>query len=78
MIAITKLGSLKRNIFSRGFGEEIKKTALFNYHVNKLQASSMVPFAGYSMPIFYKNYGVKSEHEGCRAGAAVFDVSHMG
>lgn len=38
----------------------------------------MVPFAGYSMPIFYKNYGVKSEHEGCRSSAALFDVSHMG
>lgn len=60
------------------FGEELKKTALFNYHTEKLNASKMIPFAGYAMPAFYKGWGIKSEHEACRDYAAIFDVSHMG
>ncbi|CAD5374439.1 Aminomethyltransferase (glycine cleavage system T protein) [Rubrivivax sp. A210] len=37
----------------------------------------MVPFAGYAMPVQYPT-GVMAEHRHCRAGAALFDVSHMG
>ncbi len=37
----------------------------------------MVPFAGWSMPVQYPA-GVLAEHLHCRAGAALFDVSHMG
>ncbi len=37
----------------------------------------MVPFAGYSMPVHYPA-GILAEHLACRAGAALFDVSHMG
>jgi aminomethyltransferase len=37
----------------------------------------MVPFAGYSMPVQYPA-GIMAEHLHCRAGAALFDVSHMG
>lgn len=36
----------------------------------------MVPFAGFSMPVQYK--GLISEHLSVRAGAGIFDVSHMG
>ncbi len=36
----------------------------------------MVPFAGYEMPLQYA--GIIAEHLACRAGAALFDVSHMG
>jgi aminomethyltransferase len=36
----------------------------------------MVPFAGYEMPLQYE--GILAEHLACRAGAALFDVSHMG
>ncbi|WP_376099953.1 glycine cleavage system aminomethyltransferase GcvT [Roseomonas sp. CCTCC AB2023176] len=42
----------------------------------------MVPFAGYAMPVEYKGgqypAGILAEHLACRAGAALFDVSHMG
>jgi aminomethyltransferase len=62
----------------RGFAEDLKKTALYNYHIEKLNVSKMVPFAGYAMPVFYNNYGVKTEHDTCRQYAAIFDVSHMG
>lgn len=37
----------------------------------------MEPFAGYSMPIVYKDQSIKSEHMQTRERASVFDVSHM-
>jgi aminomethyltransferase len=37
----------------------------------------MVPFAGYSMPVQYPD-GLIAEHRHTRAGAGLFDVSHMG
>jgi aminomethyltransferase len=39
--------------------------------------AKMVPFAGYEMPVQYPA-GIMAEHLHCRAGAALFDVSHMG
>jgi aminomethyltransferase len=36
----------------------------------------MVEFAGYEMPLQYQ--GIIAEHQACRTGAALFDVSHMG
>ena len=36
----------------------------------------MVPFGGWEMPLRYGS--VIEEHRGCREGAAVFDVSHLG
>jgi aminomethyltransferase len=78
MLAKTQRNSIFTRTVSRTFSEEIKKTALYNYHLEKLGATKMVPFAGYAMPIFYKNLGVKTEHEVTRSYASVFDVSHMG
>ena len=47
--------------------------------LNKALGARMVPFAGWSMPVQY-SAGVLAEHLHCRAdaGAALFDVSHMG
>ena len=39
--------------------------------------AKMVPFAGYEMPVQYRE-GLIAEHKHCRAAAALFDVSHMG
>lgn len=39
--------------------------------------AKMVPFAGYLMPVQYKD-GVLKEHLHTRAAAGLFDVSHMG
>lgn len=36
----------------------------------------MTPFGGWEMPLQYE--GVLAEHEACRGGVAVFDVSHLG
>lgn len=63
---------------ARGFSS-LKRTALFDYHASVL-GGKMVPFAGYEMPVEYKNYsgGVLKEHFLCRESAALFDVGHMG
>ena len=54
---------------------EIQKTALYNYHKNL--GAKFVPFAGYEMPIQYKD-GIVKEHISTRLYAGFFDVSHMG
>lgn len=53
-----------------------QKTPLYQTHV-ALNAK-MVPFAGFSMPIQYKESGVIKEHQAVRNHAGLFDVSHMG
>ena len=47
--------------------------------LHKALGGRMVPFAGWSLPVQY-SAGVLAEHLHCRseAGAALFDVSHMG
>lgn len=52
-----------------------KKTPLYNKHL--LYHGSMVPFAGYLMPVQYEN-GILHEHRLVRSKAGLFDVSHMG
>ena len=54
---------------------EVQKTALYNYHKNL--GAKFVPFAGYQMPIQYKD-GIVKEHISTRTHAGFFDVSHMG
>jgi aminomethyltransferase len=39
--------------------------------------AKLVPFGGWDMPIQYPT-GTLAEHRACRAGAAAFDVSHLG
>ncbi|HZW06290.1 MAG TPA: glycine cleavage system aminomethyltransferase GcvT [Phycisphaerales bacterium] len=54
------------------------KTPLNDFH-NK-NGGSMVPFAGWEMPLFYKlpGLGIVGEHVQCRTSGGIFDVSHMG
>ena len=65
--------------------ESLKTTPLDAWH--RRLGARMVPFAGYAMPVQYDltgpladrcRGGVMAEHLHCRAGAALFDVSHMG
>ncbi|MCB1680843.1 MAG: glycine cleavage system aminomethyltransferase GcvT [Alphaproteobacteria bacterium] len=51
------------------------KTALHEAH--GALGAKMGPFAGYDMPLYYKE-GVLKEHEWVRSSAGIFDVSHMG
>ena len=54
---------------------DLKKTPLYDAHV--AAGARMVPFAGYSMPVQYRD-GVLKEHLWTRESAGLFDVSHMG
>ncbi|XP_077575399.1 aminomethyltransferase, mitochondrial [Stigmatopora nigra] len=51
-----------------------KKTPLFDFH--KAHGGKMVEFAGWSMPVQYKDSHVSS-HMHTREHCAIFDVSHM-
>jgi aminomethyltransferase len=55
--------------------QDLKKTPLYDAHV--AAGARMVPFAGYHMPVQYKD-GVLKEHLWTREHAGLFDVSHMG
>lgn len=54
---------------------DLARTPLYDLHVEL--GAKMVPFAGYEMPVQYPA-GVMKEHQHTRAGAGLFDVSHMG
>ncbi len=51
------------------------RTPLHDLHLEL--GARMVPFAGYEMPVQYRD-GLMAEHRWCRSNAALFDVSHMG
>ena len=53
----------------------MNKTALYNLH--KKFNAKFVSFAGYEMPIQYKD-GIIAEHNFTREKSGIFDVSHMG
>ena len=53
----------------------MEKTALYNFHKNL--GAKFVPFAGYEMPIQYRD-GIVKEHISTRQTEGFFDVSHMG
>lgn len=55
---------------------ELMKTALFDAHV--ALGGKIVPFAGYELPVQYKN-GALKEYTAVREGeAGIFDITHMG
>ncbi|CAN6454333.1 unnamed protein product [Victoria cruziana] len=60
----------------RGFATEgeLKKTALHDFHVEN--GGKMVPFAGWSMPIQYKD-SIMDSTVNCRTNGGLFDVAHM-
>jgi aminomethyltransferase len=53
----------------------IRQTTLHDWHV--AAGAKMVPFAGYDMPVHYRD-GIIKEHLHTRSEAGLFDVSHMG
>ena len=52
-----------------------KKTSLYNLH--QKNGAKLVEFAGYEMPIQYRD-GIIKEHKFTRSNCGIFDVSHMG
>ena len=55
--------------------QDLKRTPLYDLHAEL--GAKFVPFAGYAMPVQYAA-GILKEHLHTRAGAGLFDVSHMG
>ena len=53
----------------------LRRTPLYSLH--RALGARMVPFAGYEMPVQYPS-GIIAEHLHTRAGAGLFNVSHMG
>jgi len=53
---------------------DLLKTVLYDFHVGK--GAKMVPFAGFSMPIQYKD-SIMDSTTYCRDQGSIFDVSHM-
>lgn len=56
------------------FQGAVKKTSLFDFH--RSQGGKMVEFAGWSMPVQYKDSHIMS-HMHTREHCSIFDVSHM-
>lgn len=54
---------------------EPRRSPLHDQHVDL--GAKMVPFGGWDMPLSYAD-GTIAEHQACRSGAVVFDVSHLG
>ncbi|WPT17487.1 Aminomethyltransferase [Picochlorum sp. SENEW3] len=63
-------------ISARSFANDadLLKTPLYDFHVEN--GGKMVPFAGWSMPIQYKDSIMEATNH-CRTHASLFDVSHM-
>ncbi|XP_078399939.1 aminomethyltransferase, mitochondrial [Cetorhinus maximus] len=65
---------LHHHHYSQGSTESLKKTALYEFHQSK--GARMVEFAGWSMPVQYKDSHINS-HLHTRQHCSLFDVSHM-
>uniref|UniRef100_A0A672P5Z3 Aminomethyltransferase n=1 Tax=Sinocyclocheilus grahami TaxID=75366 RepID=A0A672P5Z3_SINGR len=61
-------------IFNGPVGVALKKTPLYEFH--RAQGGKMVEFAGWSMPVQYKDSHINS-HMHTRQHCSIFDVSHM-
>ncbi|EPX71467.1 glycine decarboxylase T subunit [Schizosaccharomyces octosporus yFS286] len=53
----------------------LKHTPLYDLHVNA--GATIVPFAGFSMPLQYKDQTISASHRWTREHSGLFDVSHM-
>lgn len=76
--SLTRATAASAAQFARSFSSStgtLHRTVLYDEHV-KL-GGKIVPFAGYELPVQYKD-GMIDSHTHCRKNASVFDVSHMG
>src|SRR5438132_2524456 len=62
------------NLPPQGEGVMGLRTAFYDWHA--AHGGRMVDFAGWDMPVQY--IGIIEEHQAVRAGAGLFDISHMG
>lgn len=64
---------LKR--FNSSSTENLLKTPFYDLHLEL--GGTMVPYAGFSMPVLYKSQSHIESHNWVRSKAGLFDVSHM-
>lgn len=74
LLSKTALKAERTNFEYSEVEEEPLVTCLFEEH--KKLTKKLVPFAGYTMPVWYA--GINEEHKAVREHAGLFDVSHMG
>jgi len=55
--------------------DQLKRTPFYDLHV--AAGAKMVPFAGFEMPVQYRD-GITAEHNAVRKAVGLFDVTHMG
>ncbi|PNW85588.1 hypothetical protein CHLRE_03g193750v5 [Chlamydomonas reinhardtii] len=69
-------GAAASLLFTRGYADlsSLKKTMLYDFHV--AHGGKMVDFAGWALPIQYKD-SIMDSTTHCRQNASLFDVSHM-
>lgn len=68
------LGAARQERHASSSESALKKTELFEFH--QQQGGKMVEFAGWSMPVQYKDSHINS-HMHTRQHCSIFDVSHM-
>lgn len=68
-----KLDSIQRSAATSSSAS--KKTCLYDFHVS--QGGKIVDFAGWLMPVQYKNVSIQESHLHTRSQCSLFDVSHM-
>jgi aminomethyltransferase len=75
-VSVVPAGQTLGQLLARHFADDanLHKTVLYDFHVEN--GGKMVPFAGYAMPIQYKDSIMESTKQ-CREHATLFDVSHM-
>ncbi|MEW6025939.1 MAG: serine hydroxymethyltransferase [Planctomycetota bacterium] len=72
----TQSAKPKADFIFKPYTGEPRKTSLYDEHLKLTKAQFLVPFAGWSMPLWYTR--ASEEHQAVRAAAGLFDVSHMG
>ena len=70
------LSTPKSEFILKPFTGEPRRTSLYEEHLKLTKAQFLVPFAGWSMPLWYTR--ASEEHQAVRTTAGLFDVSHMG
>ena len=66
----------KPEFHPQGYEGPARRTCLYEEHLKLTAARNLIPFAGWTLPVWYSSIG--EEHRAVRTTAGLFDVSHMG
>ena len=75
-LVATAEGPEKPAFVAQPYVGEPRRSCLYEEHLKLTAARNMIPFAGWTMPVWYTSIG--EEHRAVREAAGLFDVSHMG